>query len=1067
MTLLENHRVKTSKSSASKRRAHILIMLVPLFCGQISFSQTIKGLITGADHEPLVGASVLIERTNTGTTTDTSGHFSIRAKKGDILRISYIGYKTKEIKLGDKIFVAVSLMAPNDNLDEIIVTGYTSQKLKEITGSVASVKPKDLVAVPAGQVEPMLQGRVAGLTVISSGDPGAPSQVYLHGMGNFGNVRPLYIIDGIEGDINIINPYDIESIQVLKDAAAYSIYGVRGANGVIVLTTKKGKSGKTKLSYDFYVGRQQPLSKGLALLSPQEQADLEWMAFKNSGQTPSDPLYGNGPSPILPDYLFAGPHVGLFKGDPKADPSLYNIDSLKGPIYQIVPFNKAGTDWFHELLKPAWSQNHTLTVSGGDFKNHYLLSFGYLDQQATYLNAYLKRFTTRVNTEFTLMNTIRIGENFQLSYSQNPRVGRIYGDLMTYPLLPVYDIEGNSSGWGPAYPGGFYIAPGPATNPVTARVLSGDDQDHNWRLFGNAYGEFDFLKNFRFRTSFGGLVNYHLSNYFTYGSYEPLPPSANGNNNSFTESTDYTTNWTWTNTLNYTARFYRNNRIQVLVGTEEKSNYYRQLQGTRIGYASNDPNYRFLSTGRPAGQTNASMGSASYLSSFFSQAEYSHREKYFLTATVRRDGSSVFGPESRYGWFPSFGIAWRMTEEYFLTGSRWLTDLKLRASWGKTGFDGNTNPNNQYTLYGGGPGGSYYDINGSSVNIQQGFRPVRFGNAKTSWQEDVVINMGLDGVLWNGKLSITADWYNKKSTGLLFPVLLPALLGEATAPNVNAGDIKNSGIDIKLGSKGNFSKDWNWDLLVTFSHYDNRIVKLNNIPFFDDGIVRNQVGYPIGSFFGYKIIGFFQNDADVAKSPVQEAAKPGRFKYLDANGDGIISDLDRIHFANPNPDFTLGLNIGFGYKNFDFTTFFYGSFGNHVINGYRDAADIFSSGPYPKSKTALYDSWTPQHRDAKAPIQEYDYNFSNAATNNYSLENGSYFRNKTMILGFSFPRNLMQKIKIERLRVYIQVANLFTVTNYSGLDPELGNPYGSSFGIDNGNYPNNQKQWLLGANISF
>jgi hypothetical protein len=296
------------------------------------------------------------------------------------------------------------------------------------------------------------------------------------------------------------------------------------------------------------------------------------------------------------------------------------------------------------------------------------------------------------------------------------------------------------------------------------------------------------------------------------------------------------------------------------------------------------------------------------LNSFFSQVAYGYQEKYFLTGTVRRDGSSVFGPESRYGWFPAVGAAWRMTEENFLNGSKWLTDLKLRASWGKTGFDGNTDPNNQYTLYGGGPGGSFYDINGISVgNIQQGFRPVRFGNAKTSWQEDVVIDVGLDVILWNGKLSITTDWYNKKSTGLLFPVSLPALLGEATAPNVNVGDIENTGIDIKLDSKGNFSKDWNWDLSVIFSHYNNKILKINDIPYFDvDGVIRNEVGYPIGSFYGYKIIGLFRDNADVAKSPVQDAAKPGRFKYLDANGDRKISDLDRIHFGNPNPDFHAG-----------------------------------------------------------------------------------------------------------------------------------------------------------------
>jgi len=1058
-------------SGASKmccRRIALLISILLLLCTKLSAQQSITGVITGTDHTPLFSATVTVKNTYRATTTDANGLFSISAKTGDVLIVSYVGYMTKEIKLGNETSIKISLYESIANLDEIIVTGYTSQKIKEITGSVSVVKPKELTAVPAGQVEQMLQGRVAGLTVITSGEPGAPSQVYLHGPGNFGNVKPLYIIDGVEGNINSLNPYDVESIQVLKDAGAYSIYGVRGANGVIVVTTKKGKGSKPKLSYDFYIGTTRPLSKGLDVLNPQEQADLKWIAYKNSGQTPSDVIYGNGPTPVLPDYLYAGPYIGLFNDDPRADESLYNIDSTHGPIYVIVPFNKTGTDWFHELMKPATSQNHTITVSGGSDKGHYLLSFGYLDQKGTYLNTYLKRFTTRVNTEFTLLNTIRIGENLQLSYIQNPRVGSIDPALGNFPFLPVYDIKGNSSSYGPSF-GTGYQAPGPASNAVTARILSKDDKFNNWEVFGNAYAEVDFLKDFTFRTSFGGPLNYYYSYVFNYGTYEPPPPEALGSPNSFSEWSGYSSSWIWTNTLNY-SKTLKDHKIKALIGTEEKSNYNRELGGHRTGYASNSPFYRFLSTGRPTGLTNYSFGGTSYLYSFLSQAEYSYREKYFFRATLRRDGSSVFGSENRFGWFPAVGVAWRLTEENFMKSFEWLNDLKLRGSWGKTGFDGNTNPSNQYTLYGGGAGASYYDIFGSSIgNIAEGFRPIRFGNAKTSWQEDIVTNIGFDAVFWNGKLSLTADWYNKNSTGLLFPISLPALLGEATSPNINVGDVRNTGVDITLGSKGRFSKNSGWDLSVTFSHYNNKIIKLNDVPFFDDagGLVRNEVGYPISSFFGYKVIGFFENDADVAKSPDQAAAAPGRFKYLDANHDDKITSEDRVHFGNPNPDFTLSLSVGFNYKGFDFSTFFYGSFGNDIFNNYRRSFDIFSGGV--KSKTALYDSWTPEHHNATAPIQENDINFSNAeVVNSYGLENGSYFRNRTMILGYNLPKSWLQKIKIERFRIYVQAVNLFTITNYSGLDPELGNPFGSSFGIDFfGNYPNNQKQYLIGFNLGF
>jgi len=516
--------------------------------------------------------------------------------------------------------------------------------------------------------------------------------------------------------------------------------------------------------------------------------------------------------------------------------------------------------------------------------------------------------------------------------------------------------------------------------------------------------------------------------------------------------------------------------------------------GKRLGYFTDDPDYRFLSAGLPNGQENYSFAGTSFLTSLFGQLNYDFKEKYFFSGTLRRDGASIFSREKRFGWFPSIGVAWRLTEEPFMSKWDWITELKIRGSWGKTGFYGNTNPFNQYTLWGSSPGSSFYDLNGMSNSILPGIRMVRIGNPNTGWQEDVVTNVGVESIFWNGKLSVTADWYDKTSNGLLFQLSLPDVIGDATRPNVNVGNIKNRGIDIAVGSKGKISRDWNWDLSITYSHYKNRVVKLNDIPFFDDWgfrgvpVVRNEVGYPAGSYFGYKILGIFSDMDDVTKSPIQEAALPGRFKYADVNGrdssgrltgkpDGSITPDDRIHFGNPHPDFSLGTNINLKYKQFDLSVFFYGSFGNDVFNYQKILTEIFNAGGAVLTKAALYNSWTPDRKNATIPIQDAEPNFSSAGViNTYGLENGSYFRCKSLIIGYSIPRQYLEKFRIEKCRFYIQAANLFTITKYTGLDPELPGLYGDragtpgvlpAFGIDFGNYPAGERKWLFGLNLSF
>ena len=1041
-----------------------LIVIGCLTALDASSQNMTTGRVTGIDGLPIPGVTVLVKGKTTGTETDSSGHFSIHALGGETLIFSSVAHETKEARIPENLEIRITLPNVINNLNEVIVSGYVAEKVKNIIGSVAIVKPKELTAIPAGQVEPMLQGRVAGMNVITQATPGAPTLISIHGYGNFGDVAPLYIIDGIPGNINDLNPDDIQSLVVLKDAGSAAIYGVRGANGVIEITTRKGRSGSTSISFENYFGYQVPLSKGYDILNPWEQAWATWDALKNSNQPLNDPQYGSGPMPVLPDYLLAGNQTGLFEGDPATNDSLYKLNPDAGEVYQIVKANRAGTDMFHAIYSPAFSQNYTLTASGGNDKNKYLFSVGYLNQQGTLLNTYLKRFTVRVNTEFNLLNNLRIGENLQLStkeipdYSGNGNPGPYSASSTTLasPILPFYDIKGNN------YPGpngvGFPLPLDQYKNTKLGR-------QNNWILLGNAYLELDFLKYFTFKTNFGGTFNYEY--YYLYQPEVYLYRSDIPN--SLTEGSGYDRKWSWQNTILFSKLIHEEHAIKFLAGTEYISSYGRSLSASRVNFFSDDPVYSYLSNGSLIGQTNSGQAFNSALYSLFARLDYAFGDKYLMMATLRRDGSSVFGPENRYSFFPSFSAGWRISKEMFAENWPWLNELKLRASWGKLGYDGNTPLLNQFALYNGDGFSSFYDIRGTGNVAVQGFRQTNMGNPKTGWQTDIQTNIGLDGILWNGRLSFSADWYIKKSTGLLFPLSLPYVLGGATAPYVNVGDIQNQGVDLLLESKGNMGRDWRYDITVTFTTYKNKILKLNdNQDNFGQYIWLNQVGHPVSAFYGYKIIGFFEDQHDVDASPKQNSAAPGRFKYQDTNHDKVISDDDRTFIGDPNPKFSLGLNISFSYKNFDFSTFLYGVFGNDVLNFVRIGTDFFP-GVQAKSKILLYDSWTPADHNAKVSINENVVNFSNKGVpNSYGIEDGSYLKNKSMILGYTFNRNMIQKIRMKQLRVYLQVTNLFTITKYSGLDPEsIGRENPSFFGVDPGNYPNNQKQWLVGLNIGF
>jgi TonB-linked SusC/RagA family outer membrane protein len=1093
----------------------LLLALLLLFCSNSFAQKTVSGKVTNnTDNKPIQGASVVVKGSTSGTQTDADGNFKISVPDNATLVISFVGYDQVEVPVAGKaVLGTISLNQLSSSLNEIVVTGYATQKKKDLTGAVSVVNVENARKQPVADLNNMLQGQVSGLTIVGTGQPGQTPQIKLRGFNTFGNNAPLFVVDGVPTqNINDLNPNDVASMQVLKDAGAASIYGSRASNGVIIITTKRG-SGKVKVSYDGYVGTQ--VVKGgnvWNILTPQEMGNLKWMAYNNNKITtpnnpnfvaPSDAQFGNEATPVVPDYILPN---GAKEGDPGTDPSTYYLDpfytdpSVRSSFHQIVKANKAGTDWYHAIFRNAPITQHNLSVTGGSDQGSYLFSLNYFNQQGTLINTYLKRYTLRANSNYKISNRIRVGENLAYSIIQNPQAnsgilveGSPIGFAMREnPMIPVYDIMGN-------YAGSAGKDLGNARNPVAYQARTANNRGMANRLFGNIYGEVDILKNLTVRTSFGGEIYSGYNHSFTYPEYEN---SENNTSNSYTESSYNGYNWTWTNTINYhlTAG---SHDIKILAGTEAYLATNRNLGGTTLGYLTFDPNYTSLSTGLGT-QTNYSnqnnginsttaFGADNTLASYFGRLDYTFKDKYLLGATIRRDGSSKF-VNNKWGTFPAVSLGWRISQENFMKNISWITDLKIRGSYGTMGNQFNALGTNSYTLYGTNKQTTYYPTGGST--IIQGVSLQQFGNANGKWEKDVNTNVGFDATLFKGGLEITADWYHKDIKDLLYQLTFPGTQGAGTVPAFNVASMKNSGVDIAITGHMNLTHDLKFDATGTFTTFSNTITQIdaNGTPYFDQDsrrfngsfIVRNAVGHSISQFYGYKVIGFWNSQAeiDAANAEAQKAtgnpnavyqqdAAVGRFRYADTKGQGIITADSKTFLGNPSPKFSYGLNLGFAYKNFDFSAFFYGVSGNDIWNNVKWWTDFFGSFPGgANSKTALYDSWTPTHQNAKAPIQEAGSYFSTQSVpNSYFVESGSYLRCKNMQLGYTFNFASLKKAGISRLRAYVQAANLFTITKYSGIDPEISTNGGNAnattdFGIDEGAYAN-PRQYLFGVQVVF
>jgi len=1075
-----------------------------LVSGTLLAQTKVTGNVKNAkDNSPVAFATVTVKGTTVATTTSATGDFTINVPSGkNTLVVSSVGFDDAEVSTGTGT-VAVVMKEKISSLDEIVVTGYTAQKKKEITGSVSVVDVKAMKSVPAGSPEQMLQGQAAGLNIISSGNPGDNSSILVRGITSFGGANPLIVVDGVPSapndlsTIHNLSPNDIESVQVIKDAQA-AIYGARGAAGVILITTKRGKSGRASITYDAYYGTQRPLSGNVwHNLDTKGMADLYFLAAFNSGQVDADgnvvsAQYGTGKTPVIPDYILAGNKSGVSASDPAVNPDLYNIDYNKGDIYQIVAANKTGTDWYHAVFKPEPIMSHALTASGGSDKSSYLFSVNYFDQKGTLMNTRLTRYATRINTTFNVKNNIRIGENAYLFYRENPRItNNVEGNEVNttgweQPIIPLYDIMGG-------FAGNRGNELGNSGSPLADRARAKDNKGYDWVIQGNAWAELDFLRHFTARTSFGGNIDNYAFFYHGYHTYEN---KENNSSNSYGEGAGHSANWTWTSSLNYANIFAQKHSVKVFVGIESAQYTNREVGGNRINYFSDDPNYLSLSTGDPSGQTNYSFSGKSTLYSLLSKIDYAFNEEVLIGLNGRRDQASVLGPETRTGYFGSASLGWLITKEDFMKSITWLNSLKIRGSYGELGSLSNTPASNSYTTYSSDPGTTFYSITGSSTSTSLGFAYNTFGNQSTKWESDVITNVGIDATILKNSLDFTVEWYQKKINGLLFQDQPPAVVGfplSYTLPYVNIGDMKNTGVEFQGTYHGHVGKDFTFNIGANITTYKNRVVSIpGTAGFFDVAfthntgpMVRNQAGHPVGAFFGYKIVGVYQNAEDVAKSPTETDAAPGRYKYLDANGDGQITADDRVFYGDPNPDFTYGITLSASYKSFDFSMILYGSQGNDILNYTRYFQDWYPQFQNAKATIVLYDSWIPADRslprdqwtavnpNAKLPIVENNSYFStNGVLNDEFMEDGSYLRCKQVQIGYTVPSSALKRLGIDKARIYIQAANLFTITKYTGLDPEIGTyanqTYNNnSFGIDWGNYPTGQKNYNVGVSITF
>ena len=1048
--------------------------------------KTVTGKVTNATgSQPMSGATVKVKGTKTGVPTNADGSFTISVPAGkNTLVISSVGFDEVEVDVSNSTNIAVEMKERRGNLNEVIVTGYSTQRKKDIIGAVAVVDMEDLKSTPSANIGSQLQGRATGVTVSGTGAPGSPAIVRIRGFQSGGDNSPLYIIDGVPtNDGGNINPQDVESMQVLKDGTSTAIYGTRGANGVVIITTKQGRAGRPQVSYETYLGSQNVTQS----MRPKMLDNQEYMEYLRRSNAGTHPVFGPQSGYSVPDYIVVSSAFkgGVAAGDPKANPALYSLS----PLYQILKTSPQGTNWFDEALQPGFIQSHQVSASGGTDKATYSLGLNYFNQEGTIKLTNFDRYLVRFNSAFKATPWLRLGENAQVSYTtalggeQRGEGGAWSWAYRMVPYIPVYDINGGFGGNGVGQSGN-------GQSPNSVLIRNQDDKNLTTRLFGNVFAEIQPVKWLTFKTTFGADMFNNFVKDIARKSYE------RAENQGSTQLTEWYTrgiDWTWTNLLIAQKTFAGKHDVKVQLGTESISRYFKQSNAFGQNFDLDNADFISLgNAGTAAGDRNVNGGvetpeSNVGIFSQFGRLDYAYNNKYLLNATIRRDQASVFGKNGGVAYFPSVGLGWRVSEEEFMRKYTWISDLKLRGGIGSVGSISNMTALNPYTTFRTGPGFGNYDLGGTNTSALLGYRAGTLGNDSTKWENTVSKNIGLDLTLLNGKWVFDFNLFSNDTKDLLIPRNPAATEPIRTQPKENIGTMRNTGFEFSVINRGKITGDLNYDVQVNFSKYKNTLVKLNKtgttqfygLDRFSNAIVTKE-GLPLSTYWGYQIDGFYNSAAEVASGPklAGAPAKVGTWRYKDLNGDGNINSADAGVIGNPHPKFQMGFNIGLNYKQFDFSTFLFWNSGNDIYNYTKWYTDMrgFVGGV---SDRVLYDSWTPSNTNAKLPLLQDGFvvpgNFVTGESNSYYIEKGSYLRAKNVQLGYTVPANIVGKIKLQKIRMYLQAQNLFTITKYTGADPDLsiqraqrnaGSAGDYILGIDQSGFPN-PKQFLFGLNVTF
>jgi TonB-linked SusC/RagA family outer membrane protein len=1034
-----------------KGKSTFILLLFSMFFSLSVRAQEIdvSGRVTAkSDGMPIPGVTVKIQgATATGVATNQNGEFRIRVPKpGTILVISQIGMASQTIAVNSNTPLNIVLSEDASELEQVVVVGYGTQKKSVVTGAISQVKASDLENMPVTRIEQSLQGRTSGLTITtSSGQPGDGATLRIRGTTSINNSDALYIVDGVQvgGGIDYLNQADIESIEVLKDAASAAIYGARAANGVIIVTTKKGtKNSKMSVNYNTYLGTQAPARK-LDLLNATQFATLY-----------NEAEYAKTPSLTTPRF---------------PNPSQYG----EGTDWQAAVFNNS-----------AKIQNHELSISGGGEKSTYYSSFGYFDQDGIVAtsNSNYKRFTARFNSEHQITNAIKFGQTIgytrtnSIGVGTNTEYGSPLGRAINMdPLTPIVETDPSKFNTTPyttnpvvrnaqGFPYGISnIAQSEILNPIAALAVA---QGNGWsdKIVGNVFVEAEIIKGLKFRSQGGVDLAFWGGEGFTPVHY--LSSTFSALVNSYSRNSNRGLFWSLENTVSYTKSI-QNNNFSVLLGYSAQKNKGETQNGTLQGLPVD--NIKDASLGFSVPRENRNFGGGEYLNtlnSAFARLTYDYNEKYLFTGIIRRDGSSRFGSNNKFGYFPSASAGWVASKEDFFPKNNVVTFLKIRGSYGVTGNDNIGDFRYISTV----SGGRNYTL-GTSAGLNIGVSPDALSNPDLRWEETSSTDVGLDANLFQN-LTLTANWYKKKTSGMLLQIAVPGYVGN-NGPIGNIADLTNKGFELELGFNKRLG-DFSFRVAANGSFVKNEIVYLGAEKEFLQGqtvtpqgleVTRTKLGYSIGSFYGYRSNGLFQNQGEInnyknsSGGLIQPNAKPGDIRFVDVNNSGVIDPNDREIIGDPTPDFTYGLTFNAAYKGFDMVVLGQGVTGNQIFNATR-RFDLSTSN----YQTSILNRWTGEGTSNTIPrltLDDTNENYSRSSS--LFLEDGAYFRIKTLQIGYTVPNKLTQKAGLNKVRFYVMANNLVTITKYTGFDPEIG---GGSYGVDRGFYPQ-ARTFYAGLNIGF